>query len=137
MRLIILLGGYEYRREQVYRSVCSFRTLTERSDGRLAVATNGGLNIFTGGKGYPNGLAREEIPEIARMIAVADTFDDMYSTRPYRKQMALCDVIAEIKRVSGAQLSPKVVDVFLQHAEEGAFDKPIETPELLYKENVV
>lgn len=75
------------------------------------------------GKGYPNGLAGDEIPEVAQMIAVADTFDAMYSTRPYRKQMPLEAVIAEIKRVSGTQLSPRVVEVFLQLAQEGAFDK--------------
>ncbi|MBQ7624452.1 MAG: HD domain-containing protein [Clostridia bacterium] len=89
------------------------------------------------GKGYPNGLAEDEIPEIAQMIAVADTLDAMYSTRPYRKQMALSDVVAEIKRVSGTQLSPRVVDVFLQLAEEGAFDTPAETPQLLHKEETV
>ena len=71
------------------------------------------------------------------MIAVADTLDAMYSTRPYRKQMALSDVVAEIKRVSGTQLSPRVVDVFLQLAEEGAFDTPAETPQLLHKEETV
>ena len=74
------------------------------------------------GKGYPNGLKGEEIPEVAQIIGVADTFDAMFSTRPYRKKMKLEDVVAEIKRCSGTQLSPKVVDAFLQLVDEGAFD---------------
>ena len=41
------------------------------------------------GKGYPKGLKGDEIPEIAKIIAVADTFDAMYSTRPYRKKRSL------------------------------------------------
>lgn len=74
------------------------------------------------GKGYPNGLKGEEIPEVAQIIGVADTFDAMFSTRPYRKKMKLADVVAEIKRCSGTQLSPKVVEAFLQLVDEGVFD---------------
>ena len=74
------------------------------------------------GKGYPRGLKGEEIPEVAQIIGVADTFDAMFSTRPYRKKMKLADVVAEIKRCSGTQLSPKVVEAFLQLVDEGAFD---------------
>ena len=74
------------------------------------------------GKGYPKGLKGDEIPEIAQIIAVADAFDAMYSTRPYRKKMKLEDVAAEIKRVSGTQLSEKVVKVFLELVDEGVFD---------------
>jgi len=74
------------------------------------------------GKGYPRGLKGDEIPEIAQIIAVADTFDAMYSTRPYRKRLALSVVADEIKRASGTQLSPKVVEAFLQLLNEGAFN---------------
>ena len=75
------------------------------------------------GKGYPRGLKGEEIPEVARIIAVADTFDAMYSTRPYRKQMELSTVVEEIRRGSGTQFSPDVVEAFLQLYQEGAFGK--------------
>ena len=75
------------------------------------------------GRGYPNGLEGEAIPEVARIIAVADTFDAMYSTRPYRKQMLLSDVLAEIKRISGTQLEPDVVDALLELADEEKLDK--------------
>lgn len=74
------------------------------------------------GKGYPNGLKGDEIPEVAQIIGVADTFDAMFSTRPYRKKMPLADVVAEIKRCRGTQLSPKVVDAFLQLVDEGVFN---------------
>lgn len=75
------------------------------------------------GKGYPNGLKGDEIPEVARIIAVADTFDAMYSTRPYRKQMLLSDVLNEIKRIKGTQLEDDVVDALLALAEENKLDK--------------
>ena len=74
------------------------------------------------GHGYPNGLAGDEIPEIAQIIAVADTFDAMYSTRPYRKKMELSDIAAEIKRVSGTQLNPEVAQALLDMIDEGVFD---------------
>jgi energy-coupling factor transport system substrate-specific component len=73
------------------------------------------------GRGYPAGLKGDEIPEVAQIIAVADTFDAMYSTRPYRKKMELSTVVDEIRRSAGTQLSEKVVNAFVQLVEEGAF----------------
>lgn len=75
------------------------------------------------GQGYPRGLKGEEIPEVARIIAVADTFDAMYSTRPYREQMPLSDVLAEIKRIRGTQLEAEVVDALLELAENNELDR--------------
>ena len=74
------------------------------------------------GKGYPRGAKGDEIPEVAQIIAVADTFDAMYSTRPYRKKLPLSTVAAEIRRASGTQLNPKIVDAFMELVNEGAFD---------------
>ena len=71
------------------------------------------------GKGYPNGLSGNEIPEVAQIIAVADTFDAMYSTRPYRKQMDVHDVLAELKKVSGTQLNGEIVDHLVELVDEG------------------
>ena len=78
------------------------------------------------GRGYPNGLTKDEIPEIAQIIAVADTFDAMYSTRPYRRRMPIEDIVAEIKRCSGTQLNPTVAGALLELIDEGAFkaDRP-------------
>lgn len=72
------------------------------------------------GRGYPSGKGGDEIPEIAQIIAVADTFDAMYSTRPYRKRMPIEDVTAELKRSAGTQLSEQYVEVLLQLIQEGA-----------------
>ena len=83
------------------------------------------------GKGYPHGVSKEEIPEVAQIIAVADTFDAMHSTRPYRKQMPLSDIAAEIKRVSGTQLNETYAGVLLKLIDEGVFDNdtpPANTP---------
>ena len=70
------------------------------------------------GKGY-FGKTADEIPDVAQIIAVADTFDAMYSTRPYRKKMKMEDIIAELKRVSGTQLNEKYVQMLLALIEEG------------------
>ena len=74
------------------------------------------------GRGYPHGLAGNSIPEYARIIAVADTFDAMYSTRPYRTRMPLEQAAAEIRKGAGTQFDPAVVDAFNALMAEGAFD---------------
>ncbi len=66
------------------------------------------------GKGYPMGLAGERIPLEARIVAVADTWDAMTSQRCYKEALSIPDAIAELTRVRGTQLDPKVVDVFLE-----------------------
>ncbi len=66
------------------------------------------------GKGYPDGLKGEEIPLGARIIAVADSYDAMTTDRVYRKALPLEDVLKELKRCSGTQFAPEVVDAFLR-----------------------
>lgn len=61
------------------------------------------------GGGYPDGLVREEIPLLARIVTVADTFDAMTTTRPYQKAMALEYVVARIQSFSGTRFDPAVV----------------------------
>lgn len=65
------------------------------------------------GKGYPRGLRGEEIPLIARIICVADAFEAMLADRPYRKGMSRDEAINEIKRNSGTQFDPVVVESLL------------------------
>ncbi len=72
------------------------------------------------GRGYPYGKGGDEIPEIAQIIAVADTFDAMYSTRPYRKQMPIEKVEAELERSAGTQLSEEYVKILIELIHEGA-----------------
>ncbi len=64
------------------------------------------------GTGYPDGLAGEDIPLIARIIAVADAFDAMTVDRPYRKALQLSEAKAEIQKNSGTHFDPKVVEAF-------------------------
>jgi putative nucleotidyltransferase with HDIG domain len=66
------------------------------------------------GTGYPRKLAGEEIPLIARIVAVADAYHAMTNTRPYRKAMSREEAITELKNNSGTQFDPAVVDAFLQ-----------------------
>ncbi|MCD6269652.1 MAG: response regulator [Deltaproteobacteria bacterium] len=66
------------------------------------------------GCGYPKGLAREEIPFLARIIAVCDSFDAMTSDRSYREPLPLKIAIQEIKNGSGSQFDPQVVSAFLE-----------------------
>lgn len=75
------------------------------------------------GTGYPLGKTGDEIPTVAQIIAVADTFDAMNSTRPYRKQMPMEEIVAELKRVAGTQLNESIVEVLLQLIEEGAIER--------------
>jgi HD-GYP domain-containing protein (c-di-GMP phosphodiesterase class II) len=66
------------------------------------------------GKGYPLGLKGEEIPLLARIISVADTYDAMVSTRPYRKGIDPLRAYDEIVRYRGTQFDPEVVDAFMK-----------------------
>jgi HD-GYP domain-containing protein (c-di-GMP phosphodiesterase class II) len=65
------------------------------------------------GRGYPNGLAGEQIPLIARVIAFADTFDAMSSMRSYRPALPRDQILAEIGRCAGTQFDPALAEVFL------------------------
>src|SRR5579863_8142695 len=69
------------------------------------------------GSGYPRGLKGEQIPLGARIFAVADTLDAMISDRPYRKALPISAAREEIKKYSGKQFDPRVVEVFLSHPD--------------------
>jgi len=70
------------------------------------------------GMGYPNGLAQEEIPEIARIIGVADAYDAMTSTRSYRDILPQEKVRSEIIRGRGKQFDPEIAAVMLERIDE-------------------
>ena len=69
------------------------------------------------GNGYSRGLKTEDIPLSARLFAVADTIDAMTSDRPYRKALPLQAVGKELKRLSGIQFDPQVVEAFFSIPE--------------------
>ena len=66
------------------------------------------------GKGYPEGRKGEDIPIIARIICVADSFDAMNTNRVYRKKLTKEDIIAEIERCKGSQFDPKIADILIE-----------------------
>lgn len=65
------------------------------------------------GGGYPSGLMGEDIPIEARILTVTDSFEAMISARPYRKALTFKQAISELKKCSGSQFDPKVVQAFI------------------------
>jgi len=70
------------------------------------------------GKGYPSGLAERNIPEIARILGVADTYDAMTSNRSYRSALSQEKVRSEIEKGKGTQFDAEIADVMLQMMDE-------------------
>lgn len=66
------------------------------------------------GTGYPSRLKKGKIPQGARVMAVADAFEAMVYGRPYRERMDISSAVKEIKKKSGKQFDPKVVEAFLK-----------------------
>ena len=77
------------------------------------------------GSGYPDGLSRESIPLLSRVIAVVDAFDAMTNNRSYRRALSVRDAIAELKRCAGQQFDPYIVSEFLQMLRD---NPPKDTP---------
>jgi putative nucleotidyltransferase with HDIG domain len=65
------------------------------------------------GKGYPTGLKGNQIPLVARIVAIADTFDAMTSKRVYRNELDLEYTLNEIRKNKGTQFDPEIAEVFL------------------------
>ena len=76
------------------------------------------------GKGYPMGLAGEEIPEFARVISVADAFDSMTSTRSYRPARSIEEGIAELRRSAGTHFDPALVEAFIAAVGADGWTQP-------------
>ncbi len=76
------------------------------------------------GRGYPMGLAGDEIPEFARVLAVADAFDSMTSTRSYRGARPAEEAIAELRKWSGTQFDPAFVDAFVAAVKREGWRHP-------------
>lgn len=88
------------------------------------------------GKGYPDGLSKETIPILSRIIAVVDAYDAMISNRPYKPRMTVPEAEQELIDNAGTQFDPTVVSEFIHLLEEeGAAEKdsrnaPSEAPEI-------
>ncbi|HZK16468.1 MAG TPA: HD domain-containing phosphohydrolase, partial [Solirubrobacterales bacterium] len=87
------------------------------------------------GKGYPRGLEGDGIPELARIISVADTYDVMTARDSYRTPTSSYEAIQELRRVAGKQLDARFVEVFIEllegkdvsfrHGEEADFEREL------------
>ena len=88
------------------------------------------------GRGYPRGLPGEEIPEIAKIIAVAEVYDTLTAADTYRTRMSSFEALRELRRVAGSQLDPKYVEVLAgllsgegveyRHADAASFDSELD-----------
>lgn len=86
------------------------------------------------GRGYPMGLKGGEIPEFARVIAVADAFDSMTTTRSYRGARSLDEAMAELRRCAGSQFEPLMVEALIaaveQHGWESQWEPVVNAPDV-------
>lgn len=71
------------------------------------------------GRGYPHGLAGDQITLVGRIVAVADVFDAITSTRPYRPARPVHEAIAILRRISGTELDPDCVEAMVRAREKG------------------
>jgi putative nucleotidyltransferase with HDIG domain len=71
------------------------------------------------GSGYPEGLKGDNIPLIAAIISIADTFDAMITDRPYRRGLSKEQAISEIQNLKGRQFHPEIADLFVELYKEG------------------
>lgn len=87
------------------------------------------------GRGYPDGLRGDEIPEIARIVAVAEAYDTLTAADTYRDQMTSFEALTELRRVSGTQLDGRYVEALAEllagrgtdyrHADDADFDREL------------
>ncbi|GAW91488.1 HD domain-containing phosphohydrolase [Calderihabitans maritimus] len=75
------------------------------------------------GGGYPDGLAGEKIPLLARIVAIADAYDAMTSDRPYRPGLEVAAALSELKAGAGTQWDPELVDLFIELIREDNLKK--------------
>ncbi len=77
------------------------------------------------GKGYPDGLAGEDIPLLARIISLADSYDAMTTDRPYREGLSTKKVFEEIEKNAGSQFDPQIVSIFLKNFRSRSLPLPV------------
>jgi HD-GYP domain-containing protein (c-di-GMP phosphodiesterase class II) len=88
------------------------------------------------GRGYPNGLTEQEIPEIAKIIAVAEAYDTLTASDTYRTRMSSFEALRELRRVADTQLDSRYVEILAElltgvgveyrHADAADFDTELD-----------
>lgn len=91
-----------------YRILSSSREMLELAEGVSA------HHEKWDGTGYPKGLKGEAIPTVARIIALADSYDAMTSERPYRNPLSEEEVLSEIRKNAGTQFDPEIARIFIE-----------------------
>ena len=104
-------GEYRVMKDHVNNSIEMIRHLPEMDYLIPAVL---GHHERWDGKGYPRGIAGEEIPVSARCLAIADVFDAMTTDRPYRRGLPLEYALEEIRKGAGTQFDPSLAKTFIQ-----------------------
>ncbi|HXL14520.1 MAG TPA: HD domain-containing phosphohydrolase, partial [Methylomirabilota bacterium] len=127
--------------------ILSSRRFTEQERGQLEVHPRDGVRLLQpiefasrvnemilshhehwDGHGYPRGLTGEEIPLAARILALVDAFEAMTLGRPYRDSVPEAEALAEIRRCSGSQFDPRVVEIFEQIMARRSADRGTHAP---------
>ena len=93
--------------------LCSFKSLDNVGEGALY------HHERYDGRGYPEGKAGEDIPLIARIICVADSFDAMNTNRVYRDKLSKEYILSELEKNKGTQFDPKIADIMIRLIKEG------------------
>lgn len=101
-------------------TVIGARILGDHPSGLLRLAASIALNHHEkwDGNGYPSGLAGEDIPLSARIVAIADVFDALTSVRPYKRAWSVEEALALIRSENGTHFDPKVVAAFFDNLPE-------------------
>ncbi|EDY64078.2 metal dependent phosphohydrolase [Streptomyces pristinaespiralis ATCC 25486] len=81
------------------------------------------------GSGYPYGLVGHQIPEFARVVAVADAFDAMTSTRCYRRARPVAVALRELERCAGTQFDPRMVRALVRALERHGWQTSVTSDE--------
>ena len=88
------------------------------------------------GRGYPRALSAEDIPELAKIIAVAEVYDTLTAQDTYRTRVSSFEALRELRRVAGTQLDSRYVEAFAEllagegvdyrHADDASFDAELD-----------
>lgn len=100
-----IMKTHSEKGEQIFKAL-------EVSEGRSVAAAIRSHHEYFNGDGYPDGLAGEDIPLLARVIAVTDSYDAMTTRRSYQKARSHKDTMKIINEESGTKLDPYIVDLF-------------------------